>query len=98
MSDVIGPIAVINEEGQAPPYPGTEEISPATRQLIDEEVRHLVEDAHEQVTRLLSANRANLDALAQALLDHETLEQEEAYAMARIQPAGTSAGTAARSS
>jgi cell division protease FtsH len=32
----------------------------------------------------MRANRAKLDALAQALLDHETLEQEEAYAAAGI--------------
>ena len=93
MSDVIGPIAVIQEDGQVPLYPAAEEVSPATRQLIDEEVRHLVEDAHEQVTRLLSANRDKLDALAEALLDNETLEQQEAYARAGIQPASTSAGT-----
>ena len=86
MSDVIGPLAVISEEGDVPAYPGFEEISPATRQLIDEEVRHLVEDAHEQVTRLLSANRERLDALAQALLERETLEQDEAYAVAGVQP------------
>jgi cell division protease FtsH len=98
MSDVIGPLAVIAEDGQAPLYPGAEEISPATRQLIDEEVRHLVEGAHEQVTHHMSANRGKLDALAQALLDHEMLEQEEAYATAGIEPASASAGTAARSS
>ena len=88
MSDVIGPLAVISENGPVPAYPGFEEISPATRQLIDEEVRHLVEDAHEQVTQLLSANRERLDALAQALLEQETLEQDEAYAVAGVRPAG----------
>jgi cell division protease FtsH len=95
MSDVIGPLVVIHEDAQLPIYPGLEEISPATRQLIDEEVRHLVEDVHEQVTRLLGDNRERLDALAQALLDHETLEQEEAYAAAGIEPATTSPGTLA---
>ena len=53
-----------------------------TRQLIDEEVRHLIETAHEDVTQLMGANRDKLDALAQALLERETLEQDEAYAAA----------------
>ncbi len=93
MSDVIGPLAVINEDGQMPVYPGAEEVSPATKQLLDQEVHHLVEDAHEQVTQLLSGNRGRLDALAQGLLDHETLEQEEAYAIAGIRPAAAAGQT-----
>jgi cell division protease FtsH len=92
MSDVIGPLVVIGEDGQVPVYPGGEPISPATRELVDKEVRHLVEEAHEQATQLLSANRERLDALAQSLLDNETLEQEEAYAAAGMAPVGLKPG------
>ncbi len=84
MSDVIGPVTVITEEGGMP-MPGASDISPATRQLVDDEVRHLIDIAHEQVTQLMGANRDKLDALAQALLEHETLEQDEAYAAAGIE-------------
>ena len=84
MSDVIGPVTVITEDGQLP-LPGASDISPVTQQLVDEEVRHLIEDAHEQVTQLMSANRDKLEGLAEALLGHETLEQDEAYAAAGIQ-------------
>jgi cell division protease FtsH len=87
MSDVIGPVTVITEEGQLP-LPGASEVSPVTQQLVDEEVRRLIEDAHEQVTQLMSANRDRLDALAQALLENETLEQDEAYAAADIKAPG----------
>jgi len=87
MSDVIGPVTVITEEGQLP-LPGASDISPVTRQLVDEEVRRLIEDAHEQVTQLMSANREKLDALANALLERETLEQDEAYAAAGIEARG----------
>jgi len=45
----------------------------------------MIEDAHEQVTQLMSANRARLDSLVGALLEHETLEQDEAYAAAGIE-------------
>ena len=85
MSDVIGPVTVITEDTQLP-LPGASDISPVTQQLVDEEVRHLIENAHEEVTQLMSANRSKLDALAQALLEHETLEQDEAYAAAGIEP------------
>jgi cell division protease FtsH len=87
MSDVIGPVAVISEDGHVP-IPGAADISPVTQQLLDEEVRHLIEGAHEQVTELMRANLDKLEALAQALLEHETLEQDEAYAAAGIAQAG----------
>jgi cell division protease FtsH len=84
MSDVIGPVTVITENG-AIPLPGASDISPVTQQLVDEEVRHLIEAAHEHVTQLMSANRDKLDRLARALLENETLEQDDAYAAAGIQ-------------
>jgi cell division protease FtsH len=83
MSDVIGPVTVITEDDQLPLL-GDRDISQVTRQLIDEEVRHLIEEQHEQVTQLMSANRDKLDALANALLESETLEQDEAYAVAGV--------------
>jgi cell division protease FtsH len=101
MSDVIGPVTVITENGGLP-LPGASDISPVTQQLVDEEVRHLIEEAHEQVTQLMSANREKVDALASALLENETLEQDEAYAAAGIEaghepaPATTSDDTAGR--
>jgi cell division protease FtsH len=84
MSHVIGPVAVVPEEGQMP-FPGASDVSPQTQQLVDEEVRHLIDDAHEQVTQLMSDNRERLDSLADALLERETIEQDEAYAAAGIQ-------------
>jgi ATP-dependent Zn protease len=38
----------------------------------------------------MSANRDKLDALAEALLERETLEQDEAYAAAAVKPRGES--------
>jgi len=87
MSHVIGPVTVISEEGELP-FPGASDVSPQTQQLVDEEVRHLIDDAHEQVTQLMSANRERLDSLVDALLEHETLEQDEAYAAAGIPMTG----------
>jgi cell division protease FtsH len=83
MSDVIGPVTVITEEAHLP-LPGASDISPQTQQLVDEEVRHLIEQAHDEVTRLMTTHRDQLESLASALLEHETLEQDEAYAAAGI--------------
>jgi cell division protease FtsH len=56
---------------------------------MDEEVRRIVEEAHEQVVVLLRENRDKLDSLAQALLERETLDEAEAYAAAAVTRAAT---------
>ena len=84
MSEALGPVTVLPSDGQGPLLPGVSETSEATRRLIDEEVRRLVEGAHEDVTRLLSDHREQLDALAQALLKSETLDALDAYAAAGV--------------
>ena len=84
MSDKIGPVAVLPAEGAGPFLPGVSETSPQMQWLIDEEVGALVDDAHEAVTQLLREHRDQLDTLAHALLDAETLDAPDAYAAAGV--------------
>ncbi len=84
MSRAIGPIAVLPSDGAGPLLPGVSETSEATQRLIDEEVRRIVETAHNEVGDLLRSHRANLDALASALLEQETLDEAAAYAAAGL--------------
>jgi len=84
MSDALGPVAALASDGQGPLLHGVSETSEATRRLIDEEVRRLVDGAHEEVTRLLSDHREQLESLAQALLKSETLDAVDAYAAAGV--------------
>jgi cell division protease FtsH len=84
MSEAVGPIAVLPADGQGPLLPGASETSEQTQRLLDEEVRRLVEDAHEHVTRLLRDHRDQLESLAQALLKAETLDALDAYAAAGV--------------
>ena len=84
MSRAIGPIAVIPSEAQDPLLPGAAEVSEDTRKLVDEEVRRIVEEAHAAVTQLLTEHRDRLDSLTEALLATETLDEDEAYAAARV--------------
>ena len=84
MSSAIGPIAILPEDGQGPFFPGASETSESTQQLLDTEVRRLVESAHAEVTELLTGHRAQLDSLAHALLDGETLDAARAYEAAGV--------------
>jgi len=82
MSRAIGTVTVLPADGQGPF--AAPESSPETQVLVDTEVRALVASAHDEVVELLRDNRDKLDALADALLHHETLDQEDAYAAAGI--------------
>jgi cell division protease FtsH len=92
MSPAIGPIAVIPRDGSGPLLPGASEVSSSTQQRVDDEVRRIVDESHQQVVALLRQNRSKLDSLATALLEHETLDEEDAYAAAGVPRAGTSSG------
>jgi cell division protease FtsH len=85
MSRAIGPIAVLPSEAQNPLLPGAAQTSERTQQIVDEEVRRIVDDAHNAVTQLLSDNRDRLDSLTEALLAAETLDEDAAYEAARVQ-------------
>jgi cell division protease FtsH len=84
MSSAVGPIAVLPRDGSGPLLPGVAEVSPATQKLVDDEVRRIVDQAHGEVVELLTRNRDKLDSLAHALLEHETLDEDDAYAAAGV--------------
>jgi len=82
MSDEIGFVAVLPQDGEA--YPGYSEVSERTRQRIDDEMRRIVGQAHDEAVQVLSENRDRLESLAAALFEAETLEGPEAYAAAGL--------------
>jgi cell division protease FtsH len=81
MNERIGMVAVLPSDGA---NPWGELASPRTLELVDEEVRRTVDAAYGEVTALLAAERSRLDALAEALLERETLDQIDAYRVAGL--------------
>ncbi len=86
MSRALGPIAVLPSEARGPLLPGTSEVSQDTQRMIDQEVQRIVEEAHQQVTALLTEHRDKLESLVAGLLEDETLDQDAAYAAAQVDP------------
>jgi cell division protease FtsH len=84
MSDLLGPRILIPRDGQGPLLTGAGEASQQTQWLIDEEVKRIVDEAHGEVTHLLTEHREQLDSLTHALLDAETLDAADAYAAAGV--------------
>ncbi|WP_328438379.1 ATP-dependent zinc metalloprotease FtsH [Streptomyces sp. NBC_00444] len=58
--------------------------APHTLDVIDHEMRRIVDECYEEALRKLRDHRGQLDALAQALLENETLEEADAYRIAGI--------------
>lgn len=80
MSDKLGPLTFGKKEEQI--FLGREitqhrDYSEHTAVEIDQEVRRLVTESYEKSKKLLTENRAALDALAEALLEKETLDGKE---------------------
>jgi len=89
MSDKLGMVQLAPRENRyLPGSMGVERpISEATARAIDEEVRAIIGESHEQALRLLRAHRHELDALVAALLARETLNEQEVLAVTGLTPA-----------
>lgn len=66
-SDVVGPVNVSDNDT----------IAPSTRSLVDQEVRRMLEEAKGRATEVLTSKKAELERLANALIEFETLNKDE---------------------
>jgi cell division protease FtsH len=66
---------------------GSKPFSDETAEAIDEEIRKIISDSHAEAKRLLREHRKQLDALVEALLKHETLNEQEVLDVTSLPPA-----------
>ncbi|MEK7402024.1 MAG: ATP-dependent zinc metalloprotease FtsH [Gemmatimonadota bacterium] len=86
LSDAIGPVLVGDIEQEV--FLGRElqhrrEVSEKTAQLVDTEVKRLIEEAYARASQVLQDNLELLHAVAKALLDRETLTRDDVDMLAR---------------
>jgi cell division protease FtsH len=78
MSDVFGPIAFEAGKGRAMFGENVDgDVSPELARQIDDEVRRIMKEAYEKTKQVLMQYRNVLDAIAEKLVEVETLEQPE---------------------
>ncbi|MFN7226495.1 MAG: ATP-dependent zinc metalloprotease FtsH [Holosporales bacterium] len=79
MSAKLGPLHYAESQEGYLGYGGSQpkSISDATAQAVDEEVRRIVEEAYTRARHILREKQHDLEVLAQALLEYETLSGEE---------------------
>ncbi len=78
MSEKVGPLTILPNDGSQP------QASAATLATVDEEARRIVEQCYERAVQVLTDNRDKLEAIVAALLEHETLDEADAYAAAGL--------------
>ena len=84
MSEKLGPLRYSeNEEEVFLGHSVTQRknISDATAQLIDEEIRRIVEIGYKRAREILTEHLQDLHRLAKALVEHETLSGDEVAAV-----------------
>ena len=80
LSEKLGPIAYSEDEGEVflgQSIARTKSISTDTAKLIEDEIRRFVTDGYETARRVLTERNDDWEALAQALLEFETLSGDE---------------------
>jgi cell division protease FtsH len=73
--------------GGAGGFGGEKPFSEETARIIDAEVLRIISESHDEAKRLLSAHRKELDALVEALLSRETLNEQEILEVTGLPPA-----------
>jgi cell division protease FtsH len=86
LSDVVGPIQVGSNEQElflGRDIQHRQEISQQTAELVDKEVRRVIQEAYDRATHTLTENLPLLHSVAAALLERETLTREDIDMLAR---------------
>ncbi|HEY6830767.1 MAG TPA: ATP-dependent zinc metalloprotease FtsH [Gemmatimonadaceae bacterium] len=81
MSDRLGLVQLAPRENPylaaVEEFPGGKPYSETTAAAVDAEVHRIISESHEEALRLLRQHRRELDALAAALLERETVDEQE---------------------
>jgi len=89
MSEVVGPMAVGEADHEI--FLGREfsqrrDVSERTAQLVDDEMRTILETAYDSAKEVLQENRPLLDSIAEALLERETLDSDDIHLLEEGKP------------
>ncbi|GAA6187747.1 ATP-dependent zinc metalloprotease FtsH [Litorivita sp. NS0012-18] len=87
MSDKVGNVDYEQaHEGYSGNGAGGFSISAATKELIEEEVKRMIDEAYDEACRILNEKKDEWERLAQGLLEYETLTGEEIERVVRGEP------------
>ncbi len=76
MGEELGPIKY-SQDASEMYYSPSSEYSQKTAEIIDREIKKLIDEAYTQATNLIKSNRDKMQALTDALLKYETLDVDD---------------------
>ncbi len=76
MSDKLGTM-VYADENQESIFGGSKSISEATQQVVDSEIRSILDDQYKVARKLIEKNKKKIEAMAKALLEYETIDSNQ---------------------
>jgi ATP-dependent Zn protease len=92
MSPKVGPLNYAEDgDGSRQSLTITKPYSEETAALVDEEVKRISNECLAQAVDLLTKHRDKLDALVRALLEHDTLGEDEILEVTGLTPPPTAA-------
>jgi len=85
MDEEVGFIYYGEDDGGSPFFDlvGGRDYSDSTAEIIDRQIKRILDESYRQARKILEQHRDQLDAIAQALISHETLTGEEINALIR---------------
>jgi len=92
MSEKLGPVTLAPRDDpflgrdSFAGFGGSRAYSEATAQVVDDEVERILQECYAEGLRLIREHRDGLDRLARALLEHETLDEQEIITTSGIHP------------
>jgi cell division protease FtsH len=93
MSPRIGALNYASEgDGTSPAFGMSRPYSDETAALVDAEVKRISDECLAQAIDLLTSNRPKLDALVAALLEHDTLNEDEILSVTGLRARGDAVG------
>jgi cell division protease FtsH len=98
MSDKLGLVQLAPRQnpyiGGPSSFTGDKLYSEETARTVDAEVQRIIDECHAEALRLLQQHRKELDALAEALLARDTLDENAVLEVTRLPPAAVLPPTA----
>lgn len=80
MTDVLGPVAYDDGNDQAyTPVPSSKNYSENTANIIDSEVKRLLEEANDKAKEIIQTNRDKVELMTQMLMEFEVLDKEDVH-------------------
>jgi cell division protease FtsH len=89
MSERVGLVSIARNDGSeflGPELSMGREYSETLAALVDQEVRQIIDECHARARSLLEAERWRLEALAEALLREESLDEAEMLRVTELPP------------